>query len=168
MPIRQDVCRIQQLDVMEAADGAGHLVRAKHPLTECLLMDPLADGAQFVEAAKLVTRVEEDVPLQHPGLVGLDGEGVTCRVVGHDVHRPDGQVLSGHQPVKVDQGDLALHGPPEPDIVRVVGVGASISVDDAVRGESVVVGSLPPLDRWCWESMVGAYDGVPTVGVVCP
>ena len=65
-----------------------------------------------------------------------------------DEDRPRRFIEALDDAVQVDEGRLALHGRPQPDVVAMVRIGAAIAVsEEAAVGEAVVGGALAVLDR---------------------
>jgi hypothetical protein len=60
---------------------------------------------------------------------------------------PSGLVQAWNDPVQVDERNLAPHRRPQPDVVPMTGVSASIPIaKEAPLDESVIVRTLPPID----------------------
>ncbi len=81
-------------------------------------------------------------------VVDRHDEGEGLGVILDDEDRPRRLIEALDDAAQVDEGRLALHGRPQPDVVAMVRIGAVIAVaEEAAVGEAVVVGALPASRR---------------------
>jgi hypothetical protein len=145
----------------EPADRTALLVGAEHALAKATLVQALPDHRRHI----LPPRGKRSRVVGLPGGrhvdLGVDrhDEGEGLGVILDDEDRPRRFIEAGDDTVQVDEGRLALHGRPQPEVVSMTRIGASIAIaKEAGVGEAVVVGALAVLDRR------GGCDGEGDIG----
>src|SRR2546425_4056084 len=139
--IREDVSGLQQLVVAEPADGTALLVGAEHTLAKAPLMQALPDHRGHVLPPRGQRRRVVELPGRRSAdlVVDRDNEGEGLGVVLYDEDRPRRFIEALDDAVKVDEGSLALHGRPQPDVVSMVRISAAIAVAEEPAVDEAVV-----------------------------
>ena len=98
MPVRQDVCRVEQLLVSQPADGALLAVGPQHPLPELLLVHALLAEPRHIRTPDGVSRLRDGVHSSRGDPAVVHGGGTLCLRMflesARRVHGPPG----GHTP----------------------------------------------------------------------
>jgi len=134
--IGDDVRRVKQLFMTQAAEGALSLIGLEHPLAESPLMQTDPNDPGDVAPASTVSLLADDVyfwgrPCRDKQMLRIvDGNrhGQVRRVIPDDVHGPRGQILAGHDAVKVRERKPALHRLSQSLVLRMIRIGPAIPV----------------------------------------
>jgi len=150
MAIRQDVRRVEQLPTPEAAYRTLRLIRSQDAFAKCSLVKSTQCDHSHVCSPSLrdhrfFSRTRDEGTV---GLVDGNGEGEIARVVPDHVDRPGRHVASRDNAVKVHERNPALHGETQADIVTVVRIGPTVSIEDDVRPHLILVGTRATLNDW--------------------
>ena len=136
LAIRNDVSRVEQLTMLEPAKCAPLHVRLKNTLAEAALMKPLKhDRRDVLPATKsdrfvnLGTRGDSGcIGLEVGGIIYRDGERQPPGVVSDHDDRPNCKILVRGNTVEVDKRCSLGHGFPEPCILRVGRIVATVAL----------------------------------------
>ena len=159
--VRDDVRGIEQRLPPQAAERAAAPVGAEHSVPKDPLVNPRQHRAGRVAALEFPvtcsghrTPFPVGRPLIHSkiSVIHGHGEGQGRRVVRNDEGRPDRQVATLPDPVKVEERPLFLHQPSQPHVVCMAGIGLEIPIVEELcfRIEGVPVGVFrrcPDRDR---------------------
>ncbi len=134
--IRDNVRRVKQLFMTQAAEGALPLIGLEHPLAESPLVHADPNGCGDVGPACSIKVFEHGVRFcgrpcrdkQMLRIVDCNRHGQVRRVVSDDVYGPRRQILARHDPVKVREGKPAPHRLPQSPVLWVVRIGPAIPI----------------------------------------
>lgn len=118
------------------------LVRIKYAFPECPLVQPNADCCGHIRSVRYLRFLEQKFlsfrtsqrTLYLPRIIDGHGKRQICGIVFDDEHRPRHEVLSANYSMDVHKRQASLHREPHAPVIRVIGVGAAISIaEKAVR-----------------------------------
>ena len=148
MSIWRDVRSVQHFLVPKAAEGALALVRIKHTLSECALVQTNLYCGGSVSTTEVVgARVRRDRrgrlgKSDVLGVIYRDRESQLRRVIADNKDRPGGEVLARYEPVEIDERLSFRYQSAQADVVSMGRVGAAVPISKkSVRPHGVVVGS---------------------------
>lgn len=149
--VRDDMGGIQQLLVAKPTKCALPAVGLKNLFSECTLMKPDADRRSDIGTSSgrpLISHGQVEIlsiwrDPQMGFVIDGDREYELLRIVIDDENRPNGDIPSPGNAVKVDQGEAMSHRVAEPPVVPVAGIGASIAVSQEPIGpDSIIIRTL--------------------------
>lgn len=142
-----DVGGVQQLLMSEPAKRAAVSIGSQDALPESLLVKPAPyvrsqiGTAGFAGAVGYGHLLPVKVRSQKQGsVIHRNGEGQILRIISHDEHGPDSQILAGNDSVKINQGNLVAHRFSQPPVVSMGGIAAPVAVSQqVVFAEGIIV-----------------------------
>lgn len=135
MPVGENVRCIKQLDMSDPAYRTLLLVRSKDDASEVLLMKTVHDGARDVFPARDRERVGRR--RQRGRLICDEGELQVLGLISCNEHRQDRVVNARIDRYKINKGPAVLHRGPQGSIIGMIGVRATILVNE-VSGVGIV------------------------------
>ena len=133
--IRNDMRRVEQLFVSQAAEGTLSSIRLKYALPECSLVQAYSDSGGHVASTRRVSFLSY-APVRSGhigkskmlGVIDGDCERKMLWIIVHDEDRPRHQVFSGDYTMYVYERKAAFHGEAQSLIVRMVRVCPTVPV----------------------------------------
>jgi hypothetical protein len=141
--VGNDMGCVEQFFVTQAAERTLPLVRLEYSLAECSLMQAHSYYGRNIRPPSYIGNRFVSRPDRQPYVCCIvygDSERKIARVILDDEHWPSHKVFSGNDAMFVNQWKPPLHREPQPAIIDVARVGASVPITkQPVRAKGVII-----------------------------